>query len=226
MQHVERQGKWCCLKWRSNREDLRATRSFMCGGNTYKAGKQDYKGLVIPKDQKVYLQRACHLKEYLHNTRNQTNIIQGRESSHARRYSKVFANRWWTPEEEDTLSRTKILCLLAHRMPIQSQHEKIKKKKSNPETSQMEDFYFTWKKMEKFPQVRTLPGYWEKGLARLSDGAGIITVLMHFCLGKACHKSVACCWNKKHCACFTSHKETKTRKMVFTGNPELWTEDT
>lgn len=71
----------------------------MCGGNIYKAGKQDYKRLLILADQKGYLQHACHLREYLHNTRHQTNIFERRESSHARRYSEVLANCKRAPEE-------------------------------------------------------------------------------------------------------------------------------
>lgn len=129
MQHIERQGRWCCLKWRSNSEDLSITRSCTCGGNIYKAGKQDYKRLVILKDQKVSLQHACHLREYLHNTRNRKNIIQRMD---ARRYSEVLANCKWAPEEWDSVRRTKILHLVAHGMSVQSQLEKAPNQKQTP----------------------------------------------------------------------------------------------
>ena len=160
MHHIARQRRWCCLKWRSNGEDLRVTWSCICGGNIYKARKQDYKRLVIPKDQKVYLQHACHLREYLHNTRNQKNIIQRRESSHARRYSKALKNCKWAPEKRDLLSRTKILRLVAHRMPIQSQ---LKKTHTTRNKYLFPGFFSLDGKNERFPQVPTLPGHWEKG---------------------------------------------------------------
>lgn len=109
-QHLERQGRRRYLKWSSKSEDVKATTSCRCVGNIYKAGKQDYKRMLILKDQKSYLQHACHLQEHLHNTRNQRNAFQRRESSHPRRYfrsaCKLQVSTWrikLTQQEQNSL---------------------------------------------------------------------------------------------------------------------------
>lgn len=82
--------------------------------------------------------------------------------------------------------------------------------------SQVEDIFFLDGKNERFSQVQTLPGFWKKGLTCLTNGAGIVTILMHLWHG-------ADQWHAaENKSLLTPHEGAKTGKA----SPELKAEDT
>lgn len=149
--------------------------------------------------------------------------------------SEVLANCKWAPEEWNSLSKSKIHCLAAHRMPIRSPVEGKEKKKKQQQQQKIhfpeyrvKNILFLRQQRLKICSVQTAPGSQENELIHLTDGTGtnrdshhvntLMTGQNMVWISGTVLKSKTLCY-------FPPHKDTENGQGSLIGHPELRNED-